>query len=114
MVDTLVAAVVGVDKPGHKIGRQRSHGEAMILRGDVAAFSTMQNAGLVLAAMPKFQFVGIAASRQGQQLVPQADAEDRDAPLHRGPDGLYSPLRHLRVAGAIRNHYAIEREIYRW
>ena len=79
MLEALIAAIVGVDEPGREIRRQRSHCEPVILRGNVAAFCPMQHAGLILAAVPKFQFIRIPARRQRQQLMSQADAKDGNA-----------------------------------
>lgn len=81
MKQALVAAIVGVDEPGVELRRQASHGETMVLRGDVAALRAMQLTRLVLAAMSKLEFVGVATGRQRQHLVAQADAQRGNAPL---------------------------------
>ena len=83
MLHALVAAIIGIDKPGSEIWRQSADGKAMILCRDIAALRAMQEAGLVLAAMPKFQLIGIATSRQCQQLMAQANAKRWNLALQR-------------------------------
>ena len=52
MQDALVAAIIGIDKPGHKSIRQRSNRETVILCGDIAAFALLEETGLILTSMP--------------------------------------------------------------
>ncbi len=93
---------------GVKSGGSVPDRETMILRRDIAAFRPLQYARLILAAMPKFQLVGVAASRERQQLMTQADAQRRHLTIHcctNGRDGL---LCHLWIAGAVGDHDAIK------
>ena len=77
MSDTLVGAIVDVGEPGlPTLGKRgRVHGKSVILGGDVAAFASLFEAGLILASMTVFELVGVTAGCQGQDLVAQADPE---------------------------------------
>ena len=54
------------------------NGVAVVLRGDVAAVSFQVQRRLVLAAVPKLQFVSVSALRQRKYLSAQADAHHRN------------------------------------
>ena len=53
MLHALIASIVGIDKPGRKLWRQRSDSEAMILCCDIAALAILEKARLILASVPK-------------------------------------------------------------
>ncbi len=63
--------VVGVE-------RIRVHREAVVVRGDLDLVGDLVQHRMIGAAVAELQLVGLAAERQAQDLVPQADAEDRD------------------------------------
>ena len=76
MLHAFVASIVGIDKPGREFWRKRANGEAVILSCYIAAFCTMQKAGLILTPMSKLQLIGISTCGKRQQLVSQTDAKD--------------------------------------
>src|SRR5579885_1725508 len=100
MTHPFITAIIGIHKPGFKIGRQLLNCETVILGGDKAAFGSLQQAFLAarrsspihrgsvggrhlkavlnLASMPSVELTGVPASRQGLQLVPQADPHRRN------------------------------------
>ncbi len=53
------------------------HGIAMILRSNVAAVRFQIFDRVITAAMTELQLRSISAASQGEQLMTQADAEDR-------------------------------------
>src|SRR5579884_3584857 len=77
MIHTFVTVIVGIDKPGLKIRWQLANCEAMILSCDIAAVRVLQDTGLILTAMAKFQLIGCATCGKGQQLMTQADTHRR-------------------------------------
>src|SRR5207247_2428821 len=65
-------------------------------------------ARLVLTSMTKFQLVGIAARRQGQDLMPEANAQNGITLLH-GPPYMSNGLRaHFRISRAIGDQHAVK------
>lgn len=77
--ETFTAVVVQVDVGDGDIGGQGVgiYGETMIVTGDLHGVVVGELDGLVAAAMPEFEFVGVRPQGQGQDLMPQTDAEDR-------------------------------------
>ena len=71
--------LVGVERV---LSARPDHGEAMILGGDLDAPGAQVLDRVVGAAVPEAQLVGVEARRAAQQLVPEADAEDRHAADH--------------------------------
>ena len=59
---------------GQRFGLDR---KAVVLRGDLHPAAVPVHHGLVGAAMAELQLVGLRAAGQRQQLMAQADAEDR-------------------------------------
>ena len=59
----LIAPVIGIHEPWLEIRGQFSNGESVVLRRNVAALCPLQDARLILAAMPKLKLVGIATGR---------------------------------------------------
>src|SRR5262245_66576730 len=51
--------------------------EAMVVRGNLDAAAAHVFDGLIAAAVAEFEFEGAAAERPSEQLMSQADAEDR-------------------------------------
>ena len=79
----------------------------MILARDVASCGSQVDAGLVHAPIPVLHFIGLRAGGQGQELVPEADAEDGDV-LADGPLETFNCFFALRrVARSIRTEEAV-------
>ena len=76
--ETFTAVVVQVDVGDGDIGGQGAsvYGEAVIVAGDLHGVAVGKLHGLVAAAMAEFEFVGVCPQGQGQDLMPQTDAED--------------------------------------
>ena len=62
---------------------------------------------MVRPAVPERELEGAVAGSEPEQLVAEADPEDRD-PAEQARDGLDLRLERLRVAGAVREHDAVE------
>ena len=82
IVQPLAAQVVGVDKaqlraPRHALA---AHGVAVVLARDEAAAVRQAAYGLVCAPVAVFELDGLAPQGEGRELVPEADAEDRERP----------------------------------
>src|SRR5947209_12711709 len=101
MLHAFIAAIIGIDKPGVEGGWQNTDGKAMILCGDIAALRVMQETGLVLTPVAKFQLIGITAGGKCQQLMAQANAKGRYLALKGCLNGLDRFLDHFRIAGPI-------------
>src|SRR5262245_32094930 len=88
MPDSLVRAIIGVYKPRFPVRRQGGvvYRIAVVLGGDVAALCADFQTGLILAAVPEFEFIGLGPGCQGQQLVAQTDAKHGYAQGHSAPD----------------------------
>ena len=76
--DAFVGAVVCIHHQRHPAAGKGLgvHGEAVILSRDVAALRAEVHDGLVHPTVPELHLEGLRPSRQGQDLVAQADAED--------------------------------------
>jgi len=79
--DTLVGAIIGIDKPGFEILWQFTDSKAMILRCNIAALSSRHQTGLILTPVTKFEFVGITTSSKCQQLMAHTDTHGGDFAL---------------------------------
>ncbi len=80
----------------------------MVLAGDVATPGHEVLHRLIDAAVAVLQLVGIAARGQGEDLMAQANAEDRLAHIAHQPSGLLDERRQvLRIAGPVAQHDAI-------
>ena len=77
--NALVGSVVDVDEPWLPIRRKSGilNRVPMILARDVTTPREQVLHGLIHAAMSVGQFVGIAAGGEGEDLVTQANPEDR-------------------------------------
>ena len=79
---------VGSTSAGSDVGLD---GEAVVLRGDLDLAGPLVQHRLVGAAVAELQLEGLRPQRQAEQLVAQADAEDRvpsDWPRSRSADGV--------------------------
>ena len=65
MFDAFDCLVVGVCEPGFEMWWDGADGEAVVLSSDVAAVGVYHDAGLVLASVAEFEFVGVAACCEG-------------------------------------------------
>src|SRR5438132_6613649 len=72
-------SVVQVDVRRHRACGQRSEvdAEAVVLRRDLDAPGRQVFHRLVRAAVPELELVRLSAERLREQLMPEADAEDR-------------------------------------
>ena len=76
------------------------HGVGVVLRGDFDLPGQKVFHRVVAAAVSEFHLVGFRPVRQREDLMPEADAEDRE-PAPQSPRGVRH-LRHvLRIAGAV-------------
>src|SRR5256714_4785897 len=93
-------------RPGR--GR-RTDGKALMLRGNVAPPGAMFLHGLFPAAVPELQLKRLPAEGEGQKLVPEADAQERDASreLPGRLDGGRDDIRVGGISGAVRQDDAI-------
>ena len=80
--------------------------EAVIVRGDFDALRELVDHRMIGAAMAEFQLVSLAAEREPENLMAEADAEDRrlaDQPPH----VVDLRVQRLGIAGAVREKHAI-------
>ena len=75
-------------------------GEAMVLGSDFDATGIAMKDRLVCAAVPEFEFEGLCAAREGEELVSQTDAEDRSF-AEEFSDGLLSVEQWFWVTRAV-------------
>src|SRR5207248_2387882 len=78
MAHPFVTTIIGVDKPGSKIWRQYADCKAMILGSGKTLLCIVQNTGLILAPVPILQLIGIAPSGQREQLMTEANTQNRN------------------------------------
>src|SRR5215813_5057178 len=78
--------------------RVRIDGEVVVVRGDLdlAALETLHR--MIAAVMPELQFVCPAAQREADELMPEADAEDRSL-AHESADIVAGVIHRLGIAG---------------
>ena len=93
-VDLVEVERVGVDR------------EAVIVRRDLDLLRELVAHRMVGAAMSEFQLVGFAAEGEAEQLVAEADAEDRLL-ADQLADVAHLGLERLGVAGAVREEDAV-------
>ena len=113
VADAFAGAVVEVYEIGFPFGIERGgvHGVTVVLRRDDGTVRTDHQRRLVMAAVSVFQFEGGRSGGDRQQLVAQADAEDRLAERNRLFDvGDRGPAL-LRVSGAVRQHHPVVFEL---
>lgn len=77
---TFIAVVVEIDEVGLEIAWQSRdiHSIPMVLACDMAASSSQVQRGDIVSAVAILELDSFCTSRQSEQLVTQADAEDRD------------------------------------
>ena len=108
--DAFVGAVVEVHEPGLPVARKGTlvHRVAVVLAGDVAAARADLLHRLVHAAMTVRELVRVAARGEAEDLVAEADAEDREVgALEQQPHLLNELAQVLRVAGAVADQDAV-------
>ncbi|KAI6769203.1 hypothetical protein HG531_010307 [Fusarium graminearum] len=111
VVDTLVAAVVGVDEKllpavGQAVGID---GETVVLRSDVTLASDHAGARNVVASVTELHLLGGGTSSTGEELVTQADTKDGDLVLlEDGSDVLDGVLEDGGVTGTVGEEETIE------
>src|SRR5256714_13955087 len=88
---------------------RRIDGKAVILRGDVDPPGAEVLHGLIPAAVSELQLERLPAEGEGQKLVPEADAQERDASreLPGRLDGGRDDIRVGGISGAVRQDDAI-------
>src|SRR5438309_840265 len=108
MAEPFERLVVQVDVAGLDVGRQGGgvDGEPVVLRRDLDLAGALVADRMVGTAVAELQLERPGPERLAEQLVAQADAEDRRARLGRlvdqGAEGLRRGLERARVAGAVR------------
>src|SRR6476660_1809989 len=83
----------------------------MIVRSDLNFLRDLVHDGVIGAAMPELQLIGLAAERQAEKLMPQADAEYGNL-THQAPDIAYLCFERFRITGAVgkKNSIRLQRE----
>jgi hypothetical protein len=77
------------------------HRETMVVSRDFDPTGLLVKNGLVDAAVPVFELVGIKPESATEQLIAETDSKEWDALLKDSPQKLHVPLGCARVAGAI-------------
>src|SRR5579863_3422159 len=99
---SLDGAVVQIDVRNHDLALERGgvDREAVVVSRDLNGLGTKVHHGLISAMMPELEFIGLTAQRQAQNLMAEADPEDRHAAdeFRRGPNRV---IDRLRIARAI-------------
>ena len=105
----LDGAVVEVDVGDLHVRRQRRRidGEAVVLRGDLDLAGLELLDRVVGAAVAELQLVGLAAHRQRQDLVAEADAEHRHVGLDQLARVVDGVVEHRRIARAVAQEHAV-------
>ena len=83
-------------------------GEAVVLAGDRHLARRQVAHRLVAAVVAELELEGAAAQGEAEELVPQADAEDRQLGREQLADVLDDPGQRLRIARAVRQHDAVD------
>ena len=102
-----------VADPGEAVGRtrlaleRRVDGEAVVVSGDLDPPRGQVHHRLVEAAVPVRQFVGAEAQGPAEQLVAEADAEERDTGRQRRLDQVDRPVGRPGVAGAVGEEHPV-------
>src|SRR5215211_7004008 len=81
-------------------------GETVIVRGDLDFVSQLVDDRMVRAAMAKFHLVSLAADREAEDLVAQADSEDRNL-ADQAPHTVDLGSERLGVARTVREKHAV-------
>ena len=97
----------GAERGVEPLPRLALHGEPVVLRGDRDAPGGVLDHGDVDAAVAVAHLVGPAAQRPAEDLVAEADAEQRDPPRQHLPGELDGPVGGGRVAGAVGEEEAV-------
>src|SRR5215203_1430099 len=79
----------------------------MILRRDLDLAGLELLDRMVRTAVPELQFVSAAAHRQREDLVPEADPEDRDLFLHQLARVLDRVVENGRIPGAVAQEHTV-------
>ena len=95
--------IVEVDAVHGDVGGERGgiDGEPVVLRGDFHAATGEVFDGLIAAAMAEFQFERFSAERLPENLVAEANAENRNARRDKIADGLHGVTERGGIAGAV-------------
>ena len=99
MLDALVSAIIGIEKPGLKAFWDLADRETVVLSGDIAALRVLHETWLVLAAVPEFHLIGISTCCQRQQLIAHADTKGGNVVVQCSPNGLDRASCHFRITG---------------
>src|SRR5262249_3515269 len=113
VTESLARAVVEIDvsrHPSRAFYRCRIHREAVILRRDLDLTGREIPHRVVRAVMAKGQLVRLAARGQAEDLVAEANAEDRQ-PSQQGAHRVGEIGHRLRVARAVREKHAVWLEL---
>src|SRR5205814_7602659 len=86
--------------------RRRIDGEAVVLRRDLHAPGREILHGMVGAVVAEGQLVGLATGRESDDLMAEADTEDRHA-ADQGAHAVHQIGYALRIAGAVRQEHAV-------
>ena len=102
MAHAFDGAVVEVDVGDFHVRRQRVrvHGEPVVLGGDGDPSGAEVLDRLVAAAVAEFQLEGGATEGVAEDLVAQADAENRDL-AEQLPDFVVDVVERRRITGAV-------------
>src|SRR5438552_15552569 len=84
--------------------------ESVVLRRDKYLSGRKIAHGMVAAAMAVRQLHGFPSYRQSKQLVPEADAKDRNVPVGQLPDCIDRVTDRRGVTGAVRQKHAVRFE----
>src|SRR5207249_2886798 len=77
------------------------HREAVVLRGDLDVARLQVLHGIVRAAVAEPELEGLTPAGQAQDLVAEADAEERDPRIHDPARGLHGVPARLGIAGTV-------------
>ena len=92
-----------------QVQRIRIHREAVIVRRDLHLLGHVVQHRMIRAAVPELELVGLAAERQAENLMAQADAEDRFL-ADQFADLLRLELERLGIARPVREKHAVRLE----
>src|ERR1700723_62647 len=107
-LQTLDGVVVQIEMRQYRASLQRFvvDREAVVLRRDLDPPRAEIHHRMICAMMPEIEFVGLAAERQPQQLMPEADAEYRLL-AQNARDGSVSVRQRRGVAGSVRQENTV-------
>ena len=107
MADEHLAEVPVVERGVDGLADRRVNREAVIVRGDLHLAGGQVLDGLVDAAMAELELVGAEAECAAEQLIAEADAEERVAGVQDLAQQLDLGVGLLRVAGAVGEEHAV-------